>query len=662
MNKYSLIKLKPALLLVLSQLLVFAGIAQTRVNQPPVNPNAQNLTITDYDQLVSFYRYYKPDSSLYFAGKAIELAKRTHDNNGLAKILNQVGIINDNLGKTDESREKYLEAKKLYEQTGNKKGIAIEEVRLGVVEMRKGNYDQAMSHFLESLRISESANNMAGKMEAYLTIGECYLAEQKYDQALQTLKTSERIDKTLPLSNLSLNLCVDFGILYGAKGNYPEATNYLKKGIANSNKPQYQGLNITLTNYLANVYAKQGFTRQSIALQKSALAKARKINNYIRELQTLIGLAEMYGKDDPATALTYLKQALDLIKKRGAEKQQIDVLGRMADMYHKQKNDAAAFASKQQQYTIADKYYYQKMASQVNSLQSAYDLTQSQASVQALKFANSRALLVQRIVLLIATGAVIMLFVMLLFYFRTRKFNALLNQVNTELTESNTVKDKLFSVLAHDLRSPFASIISLLSLINDDILDAAERKEIINMAVLSSNASLDILNNLLKWGEMQIKGIRLKTIDLYPYTIIERNIALLSASADLKGITIENQVLPNCKVRSDADHFEFVIRNLLSNAIKFTSNGGTASIIATTQSDKGEVTFSINDTGVGIAPDRLETIFSLSNVSTSGTNDEKGTSLGLVLCKEFIEANSGRIWVQSTLNKGSQFLFALKTV
>jgi signal transduction histidine kinase len=662
MKKYCMTYLKLALVPVLLHLSVFACLGQQVPIRPPVNPNSKKLTVADYDNLVAFYRYYKPDSAIYFANKAVDEAKRRKDRNGLAKMLNQIGIINDNQGKTDESRENYLEAKKLYTQTGNKKGIATEDVRLGVVEMRKGNYDLGMSHFLESLRVSESANNASGKMEAYLTIGECYLAEHKFDEAMHNLKISEKIDSMLPLSNLSLNLCIDFGVLYGSKGDYPTAIGYLQKGISNSNKPQYQGLNITLTTYLAAIYAKQGFKEQSINLLKSSLTKAQQINNYIRQLQTLTAIADTYGKDDPASALKYLKQANELIKANGAEKAQVDILGRMAEMYHVQKNESAAFAMKKQQYEMADKYYYQKMAKQINSLKAAYDLTQSQANVQALKYENTRERLRQRIIMVIAFGALVLLFVMVLFYSRTKKLNGLLNKANTELTESNTVKDKLFSVLAHDLRSPFASIISLLSLINDDVLDAEERKGLINMAVLSSNASLDILNNLLKWGEMQIKGIRLNIVELFPHKIVERNIALLSAASELKNISIENKLTRNYKVIVDADHFEFVIRNLLSNAIKFTAEGGTVTIASAVDKEMAEVVFSIHDTGVGMEPEHLKRIFTLGNISANGTNDEKGTSLGLVLCKEFIEANNGRIWVESTPGKGSTFMFSLKVI
>jgi len=497
-------------------------------------------------------------------------------------------------------------------------------------------------------------------MESYLTLGEAYKGQHKLDTALNYFKRAERINNTLPFSNLSLNIFDGFGVVYTDQGKYNDAKAYLKKGIALSNIPKYQGLNITLTNDLASVYAKQGFKDTSIRLQKLALIKSRQINNYLRELQTLTSLAETYGKDNPGQALVYFKQALDLVKAKDAKKNQVDILGRMADMYRLLHKDDLAYATKQQQYAIADEYFFQKMAKQISSLQASYELSKSMADVQALKYENGQDALRQKVYIVVITGAVLLLLLMVMFYLRTKKLNQLLNSTNVELKESNEVKDKLFSVLAHDLRSPFSSIISLLSLINDDILDAKERKELIDMVVLSSNASLEILNNLLKWGEMQIKGIRINQANILPYPIIERNIALLSASAELKGIRINNKVGKAFKILADADHFEFVTRNLLANAIKFTKTGGLVSFGSEIDKEKGEVKFTVKDTGIGIAPNRLQSIFTMSSVSTTGTNDEKGTSIGLVLCKEFVEANQGRIWAESTIGEGSEFIFVLK--
>ena len=261
-------------MLLLLNLSVFVCFAQSPVTQPPVNPHSKNLSVKQYDQLISYYRYLKPDSAAYLAKVALELAIKTHDDNGHALILNQIGMIDDNLGKVDESHQKYIEARDIYLRTGQKTGLATELVRLGVIESRKGNYDKAIGYYLDALKASEQSGNLKGKMESYLTLGEAYLGQNKLDTALNYLKLAENINNTIPFSNLTLNIYDEFGVIYGKQGKYALSKAYLEKGIALSNKPQYQGLNITLTNSLAAVYAKQGFKDTSIRLQKSALAKS----------------------------------------------------------------------------------------------------------------------------------------------------------------------------------------------------------------------------------------------------------------------------------------------------------------------------------------------------------------------------------------------------
>jgi len=642
--------------------LFFCYSINTYCQQRPVPGNIpeNRLKIADYDKLTSYYRYYKPDSALYYAQAGIAYAKRTKNNNGLAQMLNQLGIIDDNLGKFDESHDLYVTSRDIYIGTGFKKGIAAEIIRLGVIELRKGNYDKAIGYFLESLKVAEQSGNKGGELEAYVTLAEGYMGQRKYDVALGYLATAEKINATIPFSNTTLNMYNACGIAYRDMGDFEKAKAYFEKGISMSHKPQYQGSFITLTNNLASVYAKQGFKQKSIKLQKTALAKAREIKNYLREQQTLTGLAETYGKDDPTEALVYFKQALDLVKQKGAQKQVIEILSRMADMYQLQGKYKEAYQAKQEEHAIADKYFYQGMTKQISSLQNKYELDKSVAKVKELQYINSNDALERKTMLTIIGGAIALLIIVALFYFRTNKLNLLLNKTNNELKESNTVKDKLFSVLAHDLRSPLATIINLLYVINDDELPAPERKELINMVTVTSNASLDTLNNLLKWGEMQIKGIRLNAVELHPKEIVENDMALLSASAKLKEITMQNNIDESIRIVADRDHFEFLIRNLLSNAIKFTKQGGLVSVSAHAVAGKKEVQFTVKDNGVGIDAAKLESIFTIGNVSTDGTRDEKGTSIGLVLCKEFIEANHGRIWVNSIPGEGSEFVFVLK--
>ena len=637
--------------------------AYAQVDKVVFENSPRQLTIADYDKLITHYRYFIPDSAVYFVTKAIALAKHNKDSNGLAAMLNQQGMIKDNSGQFEESRQNYLTALALYSNTHNQKGIATETIRLGVVEMRSGNYDKATRYFLESLKVSELSSNRFGKMEALETIATVYSAQRKFDVALRYLDQAKAIDRSLPFSNLSLNILNEYGRVYGEMGEFDKAKANFEEGISKSNVPQYMGLNISMTNNLASVYSKQGFKAQSIKLQLSALANARRIKNYLREIVTLNGLAESYGKDDPQKALFYLKQAFALVNTQGshAQKQAIDLLGHMADMYLELGNYSQAYLMKNQEYAIADKYFYQGTAKQIASLQMQYELDKSKAKVKELNFQNAQQRLESKVFIYIIVGVVVLLAIGGLFYNRTRRLNALLNKANTSLQETNSVKDKLFSVLAHDLRSPFVTIISLLSLINDDDdMPAADRKELIDMVSVTSTASLDILTNLLKWGEMQIKGIRLNTIDLNPTELIERNIAMLSASAGMKGIRLKNLVNPDILVTSDSDHFEFILRNLLSNAIKFTNEGGDIIVSSLIDRVNHEARFIVTDNGVGIEMGKAAQIFEMSNISSNGTKEEKGTSLGLLLCKEFIEANKGKIWVESEMGVGSRFIFSLK--
>jgi signal transduction histidine kinase len=619
--------------------------------QPPAD------TIEYYNKLVSRYRYDKPDSAVYFANIGLTLAKQLKNVPGQALMLNQLGMIDDNLGQYDDSRKKYLRSLELYKQAGHTKGMATENIRLGVVELRKGQYDKAIDYFLKSLDLSQHNGNLLGQMESFITLGEAFAGQKKYSEAIGYYRTAEKINNRIPFSNLSLNLFNDISIAYRETGKFAEAKPYLLKGIELSNVPQYQGLNITLTNTLASVYAKEGDIKTSIELQKSALEKARKINNYIRQIQTLTGLATTYGKADPANSLFYWKQALQLSESKNAYKEQIDELNAIADIYEHQQDYKAAYNARKKQYQLADEFFYKKMSKQIVSLQDAFELNQSKARVQELRFANNKQALERKVTLIILAGVIIILIILAFYYFKTRHLNHLLHKTNTDLQESNTVKDKLFSVLGHDLRSPFISVLNLLQIIDDD-LEPEQRKEILQRLEINTTASLETLDSLLRWGQMQIKGIPLNQTALQVNPLVQRAVIFLSGVADTKGIRIINAVAADTVVIADADHFEFIIRNLLSNAIKFSKPGGEV-LINTAISDT-EVAITVNDSGIGIEPNKLKKLFNRGTESTRGTGNEAGTGLGLLLCKEFIEINGGSITAESKPGVGSAFTIKLK--
>ncbi len=180
----------------------------------------------------------------------------------------------------------------------------------------------------------------------------------------------------------------------------------------------------------------------------------------------------------------------------------------------------------------------------------------------------------------------------------------------------------------------------------------------INKLAIHCESSLEVLDKLLKWGQMQIKGTRLNITEFKPLQNIAVNLGLLNDAAEHKDIKINVHISENIVLVADSDHFEFVVRNLLSNAIKFTPIGGAVNLTATMEK-VDTVRFKISDDGVGISESRIKKIFELSAVGTKGTSEEEGTSLGLLICKEFIAANNGKISVESEIGKGTTFIFTL---
>jgi len=621
-----------------------------------INPRTD---ISSFEKLVIHYRYDKPDSAIFYAELGMKLAKKNNDEEGIASMLNQLGMIDDNLGKAESSRQKYLEALEIYKRLNNKKGIIKEYIRLGVVENRKGNYDKASSYFLAALKTSEKSKDKAGIMESYITLGEVYANQNRCAKALAYYNKAEIISYQLPFSSLKLNLYSNFGAAYRGLGHYAEAKAYYEKGIAQSNFSEMMGLNISMTIGLAQVYADAGDVQKAITLQKGALVKSRQISNFIREYISLSALAESYKNTDKAISLNYLQDALTLVRSKNANKQVLDVLDRIAILQAGTSNFKAAYLAKSMQYSIADSFYFKDISARIANLQAEYELNKSQGKVQELKFINSKQGLEKRIMLWIIVGGSALLLILAAYYFKIKNLNLLLNNSNTAFKDSNKVKDKLFSILAHDLRSPLASVINLLEMINKGWLDEEEKVLMLSKLAVHCNASMETLNLLLQWGQMQLKGILINQVSIDPVNVLHRNITLLRESAMQKSILITQDIAEQVKVFCDEDHLDFMIRNLLSNAIKFTRQGGNI-IISVRKHTNDQLIFSVKDDGIGIAADRLDTVFNINNVSTNGTNNEKGTSLGLVICKEFIVANDGEMWVESIDGLGSNFLFTLK--
>jgi len=247
-----------------------------------------------------------------------------------------------------------------------------------------------------------------------------------------------------------------------------------------------------------------------------------------------------------------------------------------------------------------------------------------------------------------------------------RKYNELvitqlsLRESEAELRELNAQKDKFFSIIGHDLRSPFNSIIVLSEYLTELIKekDYNEIDKIGDIILQSSKKAMLLLSNLLEWARAQSGRMEFKPEDINLRALSEEPIGLLRQAAHQKSIKIKNGIADNITIFGDKSMIATVIRNLISNAVKFTNTGGEINI--SSELLNNECIISVRDNGIGISQDRIDKLFRIDqSESTAGTAKESGTGLGLILCREFVEKHDGKIWVESIEGKGASFSFSI---
>ncbi|PCI34191.1 MAG: hypothetical protein COB60_06555 [Flavobacteriaceae bacterium] len=246
-----------------------------------------------------------------------------------------------------------------------------------------------------------------------------------------------------------------------------------------------------------------------------------------------------------------------------------------------------------------------------------------------------------------------------------KKSEQALKKSAVELRESNATKDKFFSIIAHDLKSPFNSLLGFSEILNQqfDEYNTEKKKKFIGIIYQGLQNTHKLLENLLQWSLSQTGIISFNPEKTNLYLKTKEMCALVNQSAENKSIHLRNQIATNVFVAADTDMLATIIRNLLSNAIKYTSKSGKITIKTFLVPEEKHTKFigiSVRDSGVGISKEIQSKLFKIGeSTSMPGTECERGTGLGLILCKEFVEKHGGKIWVESEVNKGASFFFTI---
>lgn len=446
-------------------------------------------------------------------------------------------------------------------------------------------------------------------------------------------------------------LLEDIGNLYIKKQKPKIALTYLQKGINNSRRAGLPDSEVSLLDEEGIAYQEEGRQVKALSIYKEAFEDAKRYKQPEAEAKALINIASVLQKQNSDNSLADLKQAMRIARKIRQPQLEARIFEAMAGVYRQDQNYREAMNALSEQHRLLDSLLQAGTAKDIAALDSSYALESSYEKINNLLQTNKHTKSELQIGWLILMSVLVILLLLWLYLKKVKR-------LNQELEASNKIKDTLFSVVGHDLKGPAASAVQLFEMMETEEFTAPELKGMIIELKKQTNASLELLKSLFEWGKAQLQGIKVNQTDFDPKEIIDRCISLLTPQASQKNITIKDNAPSSLSVHGDADHFEFVIRNLLSNAIKFSHPGGVIEVDAGLQ-DKNAIVFSVADSGVGISKIQQQAFLSGNLNVAFGTAQEKGSGLGLLLTKDFIKANDGRIWLESQENKGSTFFVAL---
>ena len=597
------------------------------------NSNLPSLKGLAYRSMASVYRVSGDySSSLKLDNMSLESSILSKDSSMIASAYNNVAHDYHDLGEYDESYYYFTQGYKFAQAAKDSFIMAVTIHNVGRVFKELGQYNRALDHLQISQRMSRQIKDREGEPYSLDEIGDVLLRQGNYDSALATLFAALKEGRKLQLTGLLPKTMSSIAKTYMQKGEYENSLKYYDTTytLYSSNKDNYGLAEIELGR--GDVYQKQHRYDDALESVNKSLSQAKKLNARILEIQCFNQLSSLWEmKGDHKKSLAYYKRF----------KQLEDTLFSQ-DMQAKLLRDQIRFETESKDSQIAA-------------------LSQQQESTEG---ALKRKEFVQNILVVVMALSGILLFSVYRSGQRRRQINALLvrHQKETEkrseeLERLNQVKDKFFSIISHDLRSPINALSGLLDLLDKGAVSSSELPKHIKELKTRFNHTRALLNNLLDWTLLQMDKLNLQKGKIDLKKLVDENIQLL-ADTPGKEISLVNEVAPNTIGYADSNTINLVIRNLITNAIKFTNDKGEVKVNAVAQGNEWVV--SVKDNGVGMATEVLRILFDkTSPYTTRGTANEKGTGLGLILCKEFVEKNGGRIWVESAEDYGSTFYFTL---
>ena len=550
-------------------------------------------------------------------------------------------------------------------------------LNLGVIYWSQSYYPVSL-FYLKSAITNLPANKRLYLSDAYKALGRTYADLREYKPALKNLDTAlyfagKDVERLAEVYN-------EQAYVYYNQENYGKAMELTRYSLKLDRRINAGPSIAVLYGHLSSIYQRQLAFNAALACADTAYSMSLKIHNRRLRAYIYVDYARINNKlgkfDD---AINYAQKAIALSDSIGVMDAETRAYEALVNSFQ-QKNDLATALRYQRKYiSVADSLNTSNKLKTITLVQNYYELNSKIKGISSMRVNDrinkakikSQYLL---IVVLLLTLTVLTAILSATYYFYKQKkvlssklqyqHQALLEQKQlieaqtVNLQTVNSLKDKLLAVIGHDLRAPVGNLSNIVEMFETGYLTPEEVQDLMkNINPVVKGAELTLLN-LVEWAGSQIRGRNIQSSNVDIFLLgVEMEQTFVHA-LQLKNIGFINRAYPGQRVLGDENHLKVILRNLISNAIKFTNNKG--SIKLSTVIENNELIISIEDSGKGMTNDEMDKLFFFNtHFSNSGTSGEKGTGIGLLLCKELVELNGGKLKIKSTLGKGSVFYFNL---
>ncbi len=622
--------------------------------------------------------YYDYTKARRYAEEASDIAGEISESWANAKLFAHLAFLEKIEGDYAEALKYNFQCIKISTEIGDSAQLARAMNNVGTGYRDLGEYGEGYFYLTQSYRIAKNSHRVPTHDDSLVmainlhNIGTVFTQIGQFDIALSHLQASAKMSEMLHDIEGPAYTYDELGVLYTKRDDYELAEKNLLDALRETRRLKIRILIPRIQAHLADLYLEKKDFRKALLYYDSVITEETHINNRFGLARSDLGKGMVMARSGNFDeALRLYMRSLEASKVLNARNLALECYRELSSLYEQKSDFQKSLYFFKMHDALRDSVFSEANMEKLFQNQVRFATQNKDTEIEALSQARlrqsseiKRQELISNILVIVFALTAILLFTVYRSGRRRKRINTLLlehqeeiKKRSVELEQLNQVKDKFFSIISHDLRSPMNALAGTLDLLEQKNITPDEFQNLSKNLRVQFNHTRTLINNLLDWTLLQMDKLKIQPEKVNIHQKVDDSFVALQTLYP-KNITMENRTDKNIAAFADRNILNLVLRNLILNAIKFTEIGGR--IWVESENRDNEIVISVSDNGIGIKPEVKETLFEkTSGYSTRGTANEKGTGLGLILCKEFVEKNGGRIWLESEMGKGTTFYFTL---